>query len=1339
MLNPTFSLWDVGYPLYSYGSIFILILLIWQVKRNQRGLSLESKRSCCQRHRKVRQRARDAASRARRLSQEEAEKPRELISVMKSQGWLPEEENVRRLLCADRSCHICNSVALEIHQLLEGENIQASPTTLGPPQVSPCLEIQSTSNVSLELHQELHSEHSEELSLVSIIPTVIQVTDPEYLPQSAARSPSTVDIQEHWADFDFLQLEEEFEMPDMILDPETMASSVLEEPGFPEKQEEIIENTSSLVTEEEEFQHLKSQASLLSLNTEATHLTHPMAFHIDAVLTDDLPFLNPNILRLLEVHVKKWVHFQRWGLPRRVEESLRQLMPNTTLFWQPGKNESFSYVLDNASKISIEKKSTVYHQTWGSYMTGQPIQKFWVSEWSIMDLKQNHHCQKNQTHVALASYTAATTDPSGQCSLSKGQTCDSESYQQQKYSQLFCGLPSLHSESLVSTLLGSPGISKNENQSKPSLKDPSVFKELSLLPLMPKTPTQPDESTSPPSSNWVSPSDHQQAQIHVPFLTLAEYETLEWHLLQRQLQLQWGLPAAFRKSQHPHSTMQQDPYGKARSLEAVKTSWSGKPVSVLTRELLFFPEHARRMLEFHLQKQVIHHRWGPPQKIQQSIQLLLSSIEQPVLAWSSEELPNESRPQATALETNRDSDLLSPTVTPILTPKPHLFTEAKALLQNHITSKCIQIQQGKVPARVYSSWSCRIPGGLAVVPFSCIPEVQTLELQEATDPDPHYEVVSWMPTVLDQQEQALPHAVPKRHKMPQALSEEAIEKLETTLRHKYLAFLSGLPALYYVALCRAITPLINNQPIITEAVSGSTKSLTEAPTQMISFQEQHLSIESGFQDDNKMPIDNAEELQTEQQTEGTMEMVLPENQTQPDNPDPPKTHILTKLNFHLRKKVLEIQLGIPIRARVSREENIANVENMSSQESPENVNNQEEALPQKPATRPSCPLALQPEWVLFKEQLATELKAIQQSQKQPTSKEVPHGAANWASTISQPSGDTTQAQVLHVQVETSENNPSLEEAWSPEPQSPGKSKDSAPLLTLAKKKEDPGQLRGAGDQGEGDAGLGPSVAQEERLPVEEQRPAGMPLKRTLRGSRRHSQSFHLADLCQHKPQNHPQLKPPEPPPGSPGRKASGNGLQDSRVKLNVPLQPPKILENVQPMVAWASHGQPSQGQLLQAKFSQGHAWPSQLFHDQVRPAHPHKRPSPPDSNLINKMKSFLHSFNPKTKGSVCLESTFCAAEKAAKSRKENAEKRQAPAKRPTKRSKTEKPAAHPKVQSSPTEKLLGPALLRIPHSPDNKLRFRSQQQGSAPVSAFPRHCPRHCPRMVRATQPGNAS
>ncbi|TKC47796.1 hypothetical protein EI555_005074 [Monodon monoceros] len=71
-------------------------------------------------HRRVKQRAKDKTSRARRFSREEAEKPWELLSVMRSQGWLPQEGSVRQILCTGPCCQTCNAVALEIQQLLSG-------------------------------------------------------------------------------------------------------------------------------------------------------------------------------------------------------------------------------------------------------------------------------------------------------------------------------------------------------------------------------------------------------------------------------------------------------------------------------------------------------------------------------------------------------------------------------------------------------------------------------------------------------------------------------------------------------------------------------------------------------------------------------------------------------------------------------------------------------------------------------------------------------------------------------------------------------------------------------------------------------------------------------------------------------------------------------------------------------------------------------------------------------------------------------------------------------------------------------------------------------------------
>ncbi|XP_011805890.1 PREDICTED: putative family with sequence similarity 205, member C protein [Colobus angolensis palliatus] len=123
MLSPTFVLWDVRYPLYTYGSICIIALIIWQVKKSRQKLRLGPNRSCCQCHQRVQQKSGDRTSRARRTSQEEAKKLWKLLFLMKSQGWLPQEGSVRRILCADPCCQICNVMALEIQQLLAAPEV----------------------------------------------------------------------------------------------------------------------------------------------------------------------------------------------------------------------------------------------------------------------------------------------------------------------------------------------------------------------------------------------------------------------------------------------------------------------------------------------------------------------------------------------------------------------------------------------------------------------------------------------------------------------------------------------------------------------------------------------------------------------------------------------------------------------------------------------------------------------------------------------------------------------------------------------------------------------------------------------------------------------------------------------------------------------------------------------------------------------------------------------------------------------------------------------------------------------------------------------------------------
>ncbi|XP_010617567.1 protein FAM205A isoform X2 [Fukomys damarensis] len=1210
-------------------------------------------------------------------------------------------------------------MALEIQQLLEDKN-QMSPTFSGPSQSSSCLQVMSTSTVSSEQNLEPHPQFSRDLSLTPATPTQSQQMQQKYLTQTVAQKTSAIKIQEYFADH--LQLGQEFQLANMSIVQESRASSKLEEPMVPVNAQEMIQNKPNLIQGNQGHHHLKS------LNAEFTNLTHPMILNVDSVLPAHLPFFRPQVWRLLERHVKKWMHFQRWGLPRRVEDSLRQLVPDPILFGKIRKNLQFSSILNSTSKVTCDKIGTIVPHTWGSYISREPIQSIWVSEWSLIKPQQRYQYQQVQNHETLALSSPPLEVLSGFYLPPEGQTNDSENNLHQKYRQLFCGHPSLHSESLSDTFLSSEGLSKNKNISKPPPKDSLPFKGLSTHPLLPKTPPEIIVPSSPSSPNCVSPAEHQQAHIGVPFLTPAECKALEWHLLQRQPQFQRGLPAVIQRPHCAYNPMQFEPRDKAQAPETEKMSWPRKPIS---ETLHFFPEHARRLLEFHFQKQLIRLRWGLPEKIQQSFQLLLSSADQQALSCSSTTLLNVSIPQCLTLKDKGDGDPVSPILAQMSIPVPHLFTQAKAILQSHIDSKCGQIHQGKVPCCVYSSWEGTVPGGLAVAPFPCVPQGQPLELQAASDPDLHNKV---MPMAHDPQKQASARTVTEHPKLHQALSQGTIEKLEMTLRHKYLTFLSGLPALYSVALSTAMAPAVTSQSVATGMVPGPNETPKEPLAQIISLKDPSRRLGPCFQNGDETWADNAD-FQPEVQVEGITESVPLESQTNPAVPYSFKTHILSKLNFHLRKKVLEIKLGVPIKERQSRKLTAAGPQDKSSQPSLSSLSKQGSTVLQELPNPPDASPAPDSEWVHLKEHLASQLKLGQCNQKPASSKAVPPASTHRPSKISQPSGDMTEAQVLCVQVEASVNNPSLEQPWSLEPQSPSKGKGSAQIPTLAEKREDLAKPKAAGDLREGDARLGLSLTSAERHPDENQEPEEMFLNRKPQGSWRWTRSCHLVDLQQHSSRYHPQLKLSEPCPGVPGGKESEHDVQDHQRSLNV-LKSSEIPKSFHPAAAQPSQGQPFLGQATQHKAWKGQILQGQDFQGQGMPPYSHQSLSLPKSGLINKMKSFLHCISAMTKGKWHVDPIFSAPGNVAKTVKENVEKSLAPTKSTVEKAKTDTPKRYPKIQSLPTDRPVGLASLDVFHSPHKKLQLCSQLHGSVSISGHRQHCPRHCPGVAAPPNQG---
>ncbi|XP_029389220.1 protein FAM205A-2 isoform X1 [Mus pahari] len=1266
-----------------------------------------------ERHQKVRQRARDAASRARRLSREEAEKPWELLSIMKSQSWVPKEGNVRQLLCVDPSCHICEAMTLEIRQLLQSEKSQFSPALLGQPHGPACLEMPISSE-SFEWNQEFCSSYSTNSPVAPGNQTLTQ------LPEQLTQSTNADGVQLCWTDP--LQVGQEFHLADMPMTSETVASPGLEESVVLMNEEDTVYSNLNYIQQLQDHETLNSQIPFQTLTPQIT-VTYPMAV---SIVTDaPQPFLSPEVLRLLEIHVKKLMHFQRWGLPRRVEESLKQLMPNPPMYFQPERNQPDSFILNTSSQDCVHRFEGICPQTWYSPMDGQPIQTFWVSEWSSGDPGQRLSCKPIPSPVEKPLLTPDYELFRDLCLPPEGQADGSQSNFQKKFTQLFCGLPSMHSESLGSTFLCTQGVSKNTLN--PPYKEPHFLKVSPPFPLPEAAP--PPSSTSPNESLY----EPQRAQMGgVPFLTLSECETLEWHLLQRQLQLQlqWGQPAVISGSPRTqsHTRYKHKPRNKAKPRETLQVFGPGKPFSVLTRELFFIPQHARRLLEFHLQKQLIHLRWGLPQRIQRSMQMLLLSTDPQSLPCSGggSRQPNESTSQPRKPEADGSGDTFLPKGT---IPMPHLFAKAKAMLKSHVDTKCEQILEGKVPACVQSSWKGRIPGNMAAgTLFPNIPQGQPLELQAENNPDLHQEAVSWKPMDPDQEAQVFSGAFTEHCRRPQALSEETIKKLETTLRHKYLAFLSGLQALYCVAPTRATSPIVDQSVITT--LSWPVKSPQKPLSQKSPLEALCLSgLEPCTQDDEETSANIAEEFQRGARGDGRTERVPPERQPLLIRPYSLNTEIMERLSFHLKKKVLEIKLGISLKGSAFQEPTAADSESESVQEplgSP-----QESTLLQEPPTLCHSPVAPDSDKVHLK-QPATAVQAVFQEQNQPSSRAVPHRSAQQGSQVHR---DMMEAQMHYVQMGTGGEMLNLMEPFSTESQSPGKSK-SGHVPTVIGKSKDPGKPKAVGDLGEGDAGLGfPLVSQKTRQDGEQEKQL---LHRPRQGSSQQGHAFHLQGACPHSPRESPELQFPHPPPAVFMETDSEQDTEGSQSEESIVPEPARTAEAPQPVLSQASQGLPFPCSPTQRKPLQGQPGPGHFPPGHTMPASPSTRPSRlPEAGLKNKMKFFFHSINPKMKSKAHTEPSMGSTPgKVAKISKENVERGLPRAKSPTKKTKPED-SRGPKAQFLSSEKsVVGPCLTPS-YILDSKFWPRSRQVGSVSVLGHPYHCPRHCPRLAYATQQRN--
>ncbi|XP_064147043.1 spermatogenesis-associated protein 31A6-like [Loxodonta africana] len=317
--------------------------------------------------------------------------------------------------------------------------------------------------------------------------------------------------------------------------------------------------------------------------------------HTDrSIGTGNPTFLNPNVQKLLEIQVTKSVEFKIWE-----EKEQDGSFPNQM---------SSDYHLNSLRNMMLKSLGDELDTT-----VSQPI---WSTNGKPQQLLS---CRKTlQDHLP------------------------------QKCSQLFWGLPFLHSESLVATVMASgstlelPSVLFNglsnalpiQMQAKvsplvsqpQSLRHPVAHLQPLILtmsqseaPSLAQVQTQARQQSSLPGlpsslpqfrANGVSCP---RVQNEAKCLISTEIQHLEWPLLQEQLESGRALPHVAERSQEAFSPLSPNLSQDSQASQAHKSD-STLPEDFVSPEL-------RKQLEQHLQKRLIHHQWGLPGRIQQFLKL----------------------------------------------------------------------------------------------------------------------------------------------------------------------------------------------------------------------------------------------------------------------------------------------------------------------------------------------------------------------------------------------------------------------------------------------------------------------------------------------------------------------------------------------------------------------------------------------------------------------------------------------------------------------------------------------------------------------------------------------
>ncbi|XP_069891920.1 spermatogenesis-associated protein 31D1-like isoform X1 [Dipodomys merriami] len=570
-------------------------------------------------------RKRRGAFRGRRTCQRDIEEERKLLSIFKSPPNQSDDiPPFRKLLCPDPLCPICNRTTAKVSRLLSRASLEndalpvsrvastalikkssftclTSPPEHSTPATSPEPCLSSSSNVSLNKAASLKNlppppPPGDSLSSSSTSPMDSQFREDPFLP---GISPCPCNTQETGQDTSLCLADSLAGLPtyypavtydsNRAIDGSSLSVSKL-----PMLQPHAADLPPPSLAQQDRDQALTDLDSLVS-SMEGDTTTY--------IINSETPsFICSDVLTLLERQIQKRGDFLMSG----DKEDKTQSFPNQS---KPERQPNVSgELLQSVADHQDSTQSPPFASTTGK------LENFHM-----------HHEQPPRPKVF-------------------------EDHSQKRSSQLFWGLPSLHCESLSSTVPASgdcPSTCFNQTIHAYSAHKPTVISGQTALSL-PQIQLQAlsEALQSPPQH---LPSDQFQAQLESPLpvvppsgsqlcncgvcfhtpqpqsetqlLTPSQIDALEYNVLQKVQKNIWGLPPVIQKSQ-------EDFCPPAPHFSFVKQACKAhdSSVSILPGD---FPldDELRKKLEHHLRKRLIQHRWGLPDRIVSSLSSMIPLTE----------------------------------------------------------------------------------------------------------------------------------------------------------------------------------------------------------------------------------------------------------------------------------------------------------------------------------------------------------------------------------------------------------------------------------------------------------------------------------------------------------------------------------------------------------------------------------------------------------------------------------------------------------------------------------------------------------------------------------------